>query len=95
MSLKKWPLLFFVVCLPLLSGCDITKALSAQYAKEYCSCRFVLGQNDKYCAQAVEQVIGVSDYKVNLEEKSVWARGLARESTAIYQTKTSGCLLVD
>ena len=88
---------FLVSIVVVLSGtlttsCDIQQTVSASFAKEYCSCRFVEEQDDKYCAEYAKKIIKVKSYEINFEKKTVWARGLGKESIADYNAET-GCRL--
>lgn len=92
MKLLKLSLL--ALTLPLFSGCEISGAISAYYAKEYCSCHFVMKQGEEYCHNHASQIIPISKKKVDLELQSVWARALGKENTAVYQGSREGCVLL-
>lgn len=91
--MKLFKISLFALTLLLLSGCEISGAISAYYAKEYCSCHFVMKQSDDYCHDHASQIIPISKKKIDEELQSVWARALGKENTAIYAGEREGCVL--
>ncbi|MGB0453969.1 MAG: amidase [Bacteriovoracaceae bacterium] len=85
--------LSLLILLSLNSSCfHIAKALPSNFAKEYCSCRFVMNQTDEYCEDYVTlEQLQVGSYEVDEERKIVRARWLGVESEAMHYSKFSGC----
>lgn len=82
--------------LPLvLSGCNKSffKVVSSSFAKEYCSCRFVVGQSKKYCHDYASQIVPVSSYSEDGQNKTIQAKALGFISKAIYKDSKRGCSL--
>lgn len=77
----------------LTSSCDIIQAVSSSYAKEYCSCRFIEEQDDKYCADYAKQIVEVKKYWIDFDKKLVWARGLGKE-TLVQFDQVKGCQII-
>ena len=67
--------------------------LPAFTAKEYCSCRFVMGQSDKYCRGYVEQWLPISDLAVDEAARAVMARGTSVTRSARWLSPREGCRL--
>jgi hypothetical protein len=74
-----------------LTGCKFPKAVSAFYAKEVCSCLFVVGQDESYCHEYGKQIIPIWTKKIDLKEKTVEAFGLWESTSARFISKRSGC----
>jgi hypothetical protein len=87
--------LILSVLLLTFSSCKISKAVSASFSKEMCSCLFVEGQSENYCRDYAKQMIEVEDYKVDWSGKSVWSRGLKLETVVRFQSKRRGCQFID
>ena len=85
--------LLIILPLILLTGCEFRKAISASYAKDFCSCYFVSKQNSQYCKVMAKQMIPVSSYKIG-DDQSVKASALGKKSVAIYRGKRLGCRLI-
>jgi len=64
--------------------------LSATFSKDYCSCRFIVGQTDGYCREVAKQYISVKEYKVDLDQKIVYSAGLG-ESATVQFVEGKGC----
>lgn len=77
----------------ILPSCEtnILKAVSTSFAKEYCSCRFVVKQTDSYCREYAMQMIPISSYKVSGNE--VIAHALGHKRKAVYKNEFLGCAL--
>jgi hypothetical protein len=67
--------------------------LPAFTAKEYCSCRFVMGQSDEYCRGYVKQWLPISAITVDEAAKAVTARGTGLSRTARWLSPREGCRL--
>ncbi|MDF3819484.1 hypothetical protein P3G55_06215 [Leptospira sp. 96542] len=65
--------------------------ISSFYAKEFCSCYFVMELSEEQCHNFARQWVPTSEFQLNKEEKSVTVRGLGRTNTAIYLSETNGC----
>ena len=68
--------------------------LSAYTAKEYCSCRYVVGQSQAYCQGYVKQYLPLSGLVDDAEQKRVTASGLGRSNTAVWIGSRQGCRLL-
>lgn len=68
--------------------------LSAYTAKEYCSCRYVVGQSQAYCQGYVKQYLPLSGLVDDAEQKRVTASGLGRSHTAVWIGSRQGCRLL-
>ncbi|WP_204496003.1 hypothetical protein [Archangium primigenium] len=68
--------------------------LSAYTAKEYCSCRFVMGFSEAYCQGYAKQYIPHSGLTEDTPSRRVTARGLGQSSTAVWVSAREGCRLL-
>jgi phosphatidylglycerophosphate synthase len=66
--------------------------ISAYTAKEYCSCRYVMGGAAEYCAGYVKQYVP-STLTDDAQGKRVTASGMGRSSVAQWQGERQGCRL--
>jgi len=73
---------------------DFTGILSAYSAKEYCSCRFVMGFDAPYCRAYVRQYLPLSRLEENTPARQVTAVGLGVERRARWQSVREGCGLL-
>jgi hypothetical protein len=62
-------------------------------AKEYCSCRFVMGQSDAYCRGYVRQWLPISELTVDEAARTVAARGTGVLRSARWLSPRQGCRL--
>ncbi|EIK98090.1 hypothetical protein PMM47T1_02454 [Pseudomonas sp. M47T1] len=67
--------------------------LSAYSAKEYCSCRYVMGQSVGYCQGYVKQWLPLSSLDDDPGHARVSARGLGQNATAVWLGPRQGCRL--
>ncbi|WP_447592920.1 amidase [Aquipseudomonas campi] len=67
--------------------------VGAYSAKEYCSCRYVVGNPADYCAGYVKQYLPLSDFLDDSAHKRVTARGLGSSQTAAWLGQRAGCQL--
>ena len=67
--------------------------ISAFYAKEYCSCYFVSGNEEKYCHDFARQWVPISDFQLDTSAKSVQVSGLGVTTKAQYLGQRFGCQL--
>ncbi|RRJ83877.1 amidase [Aestuariirhabdus litorea] len=65
--------------------------IPAYYAKEFCSCYFVVGNDEAYCHAYVEQWLPISDFQLNPAQRWVQASGLGRTQRASYFGPRQGC----
>jgi hypothetical protein len=95
MNLKQLYLCLILGSLLCLQGCSpILKVISAHFAKEFCSCYYVVGQSQNYCESYVDEYIPVSGYEILESTKEIIARGLGQESAARFISQKFGCRLV-
>lgn len=73
---------------------DFTGILSGYSAKEYCSCRFVMGFDAPYCLAYVRQYLPLSRLEENVHAREVTAVGLGVERRARWQGTREGCSLL-
>ena len=69
-------------------------AISNYTAKEYCSCRFVMGYSEGYCRGYSEQFIPISALREDTARKRVTARGTGRVQTAAWLNPREGCRIL-
>lgn len=67
--------------------------IGAYSAKEYCSCRYVVGSPAEYCQGYVKQYLPLSDLLDDAAHKRVTARGLGSSQTAAWLGAREGCQL--
>ena len=68
--------------------------LSAYSAKEYCSCRFVMGFDEAYCRSYVKQWLPLSRLEEDGPQRRVRAEGLGQRNQAAWQGAQAGCRLL-
>ncbi|HHJ1298030.1 amidase [Pseudomonas sp. P1B16] len=73
---------------------DFPGILSAYSAKEYCSCRFVMGFDPAYCRGYVKQWLPLGLLAENSAQRLVTAEGLGRRNQAAWQGARVGCRLL-
>ncbi|MDF9617534.1 amidase [Pseudomonas entomophila] len=73
---------------------DFPGILSAYSAKEYCSCRFVMGFEQSYCRGYVKQYLALSLLEEDAAHRQVAAEGLGRRNQAAWQGAREGCRLL-
>lgn len=67
--------------------------LSAYSAKEYCSCRYVMGQSSDYCRGYIKQWLPLTALEDDPASARVVARGLGQGATAVWLGGHQGCRL--
>jgi hypothetical protein len=67
--------------------------LPAFTAKEYCSCRFVMGQDDAYCRGYVQQWLPYSELTTDESARRTTARGTGVTRSARWLSPREGCRL--
>ena len=70
------------------------RIISAYSAKEYCSCRYVMGHDGQYCRAYVKQYIPLSALHEDLPLRQITATGLGQRSTAAWLGPQQGCRLL-
>ncbi|HDS1815782.1 MAG: amidase [Pseudomonas sp.] len=73
---------------------DFPGILSAYSAKEYCSCRFVMGFDPTYCKGYVKQWLPLGLLEESTAQRLVTAEGLGRRNQAAWQGPRAGCRLL-
>lgn len=73
---------------------DFPGILSAYSAKEYCSCRFVMGFDRPYCQGYVRQYLPLSRLEEDTPARQVSAVGLGVERRATWRGVREGCGLL-
>jgi hypothetical protein len=87
--------LAFLLALTFLSSCNIPffKVVSNSFVKEMCSCLFVVGQSEEYCKSYARQIVPVSQYTIDRQNKLVSAIGLGLQGKANFISDQLGCRL--
>ncbi|MCR9206246.1 MAG: hypothetical protein NXH75_16810 [Halobacteriovoraceae bacterium] len=80
-----------------LLSCDVPffKVVSSSFAKEFCSCLFVVKQTETYCKAYAKQIVPVSKFSINQETKSVEAWGLGYSTQVSFLGDKEGCQILD
>lgn len=73
---------------------DFPGILSAYSAKEYCSCRFVMGFDEAYCRGYVKQYLPLGRLEEDSLQRQVLAEGLGRRNQAAWVGPRQGCRLL-
>ncbi|AGI25951.1 amidase [Pseudomonas sp. MT3] len=68
--------------------------IGAYTAKEYCSCRYVMGNSADYCRAYTQQYVPISALLDDEARKRVTARGLGSTQTAAWLGAREGCQLM-
>jgi hypothetical protein len=68
--------------------------ISAYTAKEYCSCRYVMGNDAGYCHSYVKQWLPVSGFTDDSAGKHITVSGLGRSHSAQWIGERQGCRLL-
>ncbi|MCJ1885795.1 amidase [Pseudomonas sp. LA21] len=68
--------------------------IGAYTAKEYCSCRYVMGNSADYCRAYTKQYVPTSAFLDDEAHKRVTARGLGSTQTAAWLGTREGCRLM-
>ena len=66
--------------------------ISSWYAKEFCSCHFVVGRDEQFCHNIARQWVSISDFQLDEKKKTVTVSGLGRTNTARYAGAREGCV---
>jgi hypothetical protein len=73
---------------------DFPGILTAYSAKEYCSCRYVMGFDPAYCRGYVQQYLPLGLLEEDNTRRLVRAEGLGRGNQAQWQGPREGCRLL-
>ncbi|MDD2057546.1 amidase [Pseudomonas sp. GD03860] len=73
---------------------DFPGILSAYSAKQYCSCRFVMGFDAPYCRGYVRQYLPLSRLEEDSQARQVTVAGLGVERRAAWRGAREGCGLL-
>ncbi|CAK9887705.1 MULTISPECIES: hypothetical protein [Pseudomonas] len=73
---------------------DFPGILSAYSAKEYCSCRYVMGFDSQYCRGYVQQYLPLSRLDEDAQQRLISAVGLGVENRAQWLGPRVGCRLL-
>lgn len=93
--------LFIFVALGLYIGANwqdarnFPKIISAYYAKEACSCLYVLTRDEPQCHEMVRQYVPISSFENDRAGRRVVVRGLGRRSVATFVDERHGCKLTE
>lgn len=90
-------ILISVITLLTLTGCQkpFLKVVSSSFAKEFCSCYFVVEQDVNYCENNAKQIVPISKYKIDKEKKTIMGFGLGQNTLVEYRGKRLGCRIVN
>lgn len=91
----KTKIMVMLMSLLSLTGCEIPGVISSYYAKEFCSCHFVMKQSESYCHEHASQVIGIKGKIVDEEKMTVTAWALSKQYTASYMGEREGCTITE
>lgn len=69
------------------------KIISRWYAKEFCSCYFVMERSEDFCRERVRQWIPIQSYSIDQKNKLISATGLWNTAHALYEGDRLGCRL--
>ena len=67
--------------------------ISANTAKEYCSCRYVMNNDAEYCHGYVKQWLPASGFTDDPAGKRVSVSGMGRSNSAVWIGERQGCRL--
>jgi len=71
------------------------RIISHWYAKEFCSCFYVMEQPENFCAERTRQWLPIQELKIDAQKKEIWVRGTWTTATARFEGPRYGCRLVD
>lgn len=67
--------------------------ISSFYSKEFCSCYFVVREDEEFCHHYARQWVPISDFSLDKKNKSVTVSGLGKTNTARFIDSKNGCVL--
>lgn len=74
---------------------NFPKIISAYYAKEACTCLYVLERSEPQCHEMVRQYIPISSFQNDSSARRVTVTGLGRKSVAAVVDERRGCRLIE
>ncbi|MCB1308649.1 MAG: hypothetical protein KDK30_10730 [Leptospiraceae bacterium] len=104
---KKISLTAVIICLVLFTMWSAANSdhlasfpdiLSSFYAKEACSCMYVVGQDEEFCKNYARSWLPVESFEHDPEARTVTVTGkyiMYRTNTARYIDERYGCVLVN
>ena len=84
--------LIILLSLLILQSCEFRYVVAANFAKEYCSCIFVVERGEDSCYEQSKQFV-TPNFSVLKDNKEVEASFLWAKTSARYLGKKYGCLL--
>ena len=83
----------YILILPLilLSSCDFPKIIPSTFAKDYCSCRFVVGQSKDYCMMYAKQIVSPTSWSEDANKKEIVAKFLTKKTRVKFLNQKFGC----
>lgn len=66
---------------------------AANYAKEYCSCRYVLKHDKPFCEKLLQTWVPITSLTENSEQRLVAVEAFAITQTASWKSQRYGCRL--
>lgn len=69
--------------------------LSAYYAKEFCSCYYIVKKDDDFCHNVARQYIPISQFSHDREAKIVSVIGLGRSTSVRFVNDGYGCRYIE
>jgi len=67
--------------------------ISSYYAKEFCSCLYVVGQPEKFCHDYVRQYVPISSIDIDAHQRRITVTGLFVTNSARFVSAKTGCVL--
>ena len=74
---------------------SFSSIISSYYAKEYCSCRFVVQREPQECHNNVRSWLGTSSFAEDENQKIITVSGLVKTNQARYIRQRHGCRLIN
>jgi len=90
--------LLLLVLLPFLSSPKLRAfpgIISAFYAKEWCSCHYVMKRDETFCHNYARQFIDIDQFENNEQETTVTVQGLGVTTRAMFIGEREGCLILE
>ncbi|WP_127716873.1 hypothetical protein [Halobacteriovorax sp. HLS] len=84
--------ILLLITLVLVQSCEFRYVVSANFAKEYCSCLFVVKRSEDNCYEQSKQFV-TPNFKVRNSTKEVTASFLLADTVARYDDLKYGCIL--
>ncbi|PIR23976.1 MAG: amidase [Deltaproteobacteria bacterium CG11_big_fil_rev_8_21_14_0_20_45_16] len=68
--------------------------ISAYYAKEFCSCYYVMKQSEEHCHEWTKQWVPISSFSWDKDRKEIFVEGFFYKSRARWIGERQGCQLM-